>query len=519
MYRKINAIILAFIFIVLSLPINFTVLASGSYECSDYLGTIPSGEDTDFGYEAIDSYSSFMKYYFHNLKENHGFNYQGSCGYVAVGMLFAYYDTFHDDRIIPESYDKFFDVNEYTAYINGNPYDMINLQSSPGFGNDIIENPIGYVPTEGFPYYANTLSATEYYNVVESRIETELHSYLISLGHEKGWYKPSNPRKEYCSTTHANLLELIPYYLLEKYPSDNSNQFSGFSTADFTLSSIEKSDAYGNNVKNFVINQIDAGNPVLLALTWGGSGHVVIAYDYEIVNGEIEIFCHFGWGNGSTRKSLNNPVFGGYRSAIVLQWNTPHVCSNNYNRAEIVDGVRQDYYYCYEHKDIITYDHVCSNSIHNYGIETYAITSSSAKYYHKAICHCENVINQSHTVNASGFCTVCSQHVNHNFTYNYKDNNTHVINCSTQNCFYAKTAPHVFDASNLTYCILCKHIVLGGGIGNVGGVFSIELAPLVSVNGSYVLSNGCVVLVEEDKEAYFNDTLQFYPRGEVPQIN
>ena len=44
MYRKINAIILAFIFIVLSLPINFTVLASGSYECSDYLGIIPSGE-------------------------------------------------------------------------------------------------------------------------------------------------------------------------------------------------------------------------------------------------------------------------------------------------------------------------------------------------------------------------------------------------------------------------------------------------------------------------------------------
>ena len=97
------------------------------------------------------------------------------------------------------------------------------------------------------------------------------------------------------------------------------------------------------------------------------------------------------------------------------------------------------------------------------------------------------------------------------------NNNQHAINCSS--CVYAKTAPHVFDADNLTYCISCEHIVLGGGIGGIGGVFSIELAPLVSANGSYVLSNGCVVLVEEDKEAYFNDTLQFYPRGEVPQIS
>ena len=71
----------------------------------------------------------------------------------------------------------------------------------------------------------------------------------------------------------------------------------------------------------------------------------------------------------------------------------------------------------------------------------------------------------------------------------------------------------------IMYCIACEHIVLGGGIGNVDGIFNIELAPLVSVNRSYVLSNGCVVLVEEDKEAYFNDTLQFYPRGQVPQIS
>jgi hypothetical protein len=61
--------------------------------------------------------------------------------------------------------------------------------------------------------------------------------------------------------------------------------------------------------------------------------------------------------------------------------------------------------------------------------------------------------------------------------------------------------------------------VLGGGIGGVGGIFAIQTAPLVSINGSCILSNGYVVLVEEDKEAYFNETLQFYPRGELPQVS
>ena len=140
------------------------------------------------------------------------------------------------------------------------------------------------------------------------------------------------------------------------------------------------------------------------------------------------------------------------------------------------------------------------------------------KHNHKTSClNCEYQTNESHVINSSGFCTVCLQHINHNWSYSYLNNNLHSRSCTI--CVYAETSPHVFDADNLTYCIACEHIVLGGGIGGIGGVFSIELAPLVSVNGSYVLSNGCVVLVEEDKEAYFNDTLQFYPRGEVPQIS
>ena len=46
-------------------------------------------------------YETFAEAYFKNLKYNYGENVYGTCGYVAVGMLLSYYDTFHDNNIIP----------------------------------------------------------------------------------------------------------------------------------------------------------------------------------------------------------------------------------------------------------------------------------------------------------------------------------------------------------------------------------------------------------------------------------
>ena len=37
-----------------------------------------------------------------------------------------------------------------------------------------------------------------------------------------------------------------------------------------------------------------------------------------------------------------------------------------------------------------------------------------------------------------------------------------------------------------------------------------------SVNGSYILPNGIIVLVEEDVEAYLNGTLVFYDKDNLP---
>lgn len=49
-----------------------------------------------------------------------------------------------------------------------------------------------------------------------------------------------------------------------------------------------------------------------------------------------------------------------------------------------------------------------------------------------------------------------------------------------------------------------------------GGSEGIMSTTQVSVNGSYILPNGIVVLVDEDVEAYLAGTLQFYHPADLP---
>ena len=41
---------------------------------------------------------------------------------------------------------------------------------------------------------------------------------------------------------------------------------------------------------------------------------------------------------------------------------------------------------------------------------------------------------------------------------------------------------------------------------------------LITLNGSYILPNGIIVLADEDAEAYYNGTLVFYKKGDVPEM-
>ena len=100
----------------------------------------------------------------------------------------------------------------------------------------------------------------------------------------------------------------------------------------------------------------------------------------------------------------------------------------------------------------------------------------------------------------------------HSYTYRWLSETQHQRTC---NCGESSTAAHVVTQGSFStgdgygICLQCRGRVF------MGVLYSFSIDELHhSANGSYILPNGIVVLVEEDIEAYMNGTLVFYT-GEV----
>ena len=78
----------------------------------DFLKPSFGDEPNDFNYPSNPgnpgNYSSQLNMvnYFSNLNTFSPSNKGGSCGFVSLAQVLSYYDTFYNDSIIPEQYDK-----------------------------------------------------------------------------------------------------------------------------------------------------------------------------------------------------------------------------------------------------------------------------------------------------------------------------------------------------------------------------------------------------------------------------
>ena len=116
--------------------------------------------------------------------------------------------------------------------------------------------------------------------------------------------------------------------------------------------------------------------------------------------------------------------------------------------------------------------------------------------------------------NANGTITttIVGEHYHSPSLWMYYSRISHRGRCS---CGEWVEKPHVVNVSEVVNyqaeCLEChamldlRYDVATGGINN----------RKVSINGSYILPNGIIVLVEEDIEAYFAGTLIFYDEGET----
>ena len=146
-------------------------------------------------------------------------------------------------------------------------------------------------------------------------------------------------------------------------------------------------------------------------------------------------------------------------------------------------------------------------------------TQNYKKCYYSAELHkCVNIVDgleyffyEPHTL-VDGECTECTPHRYDHCVYLNKLSHHRVCACGVTNGIGRHYIYGSTQGENYAPC---------GGCGAMldlrdGAYDTIMSITQVSVNGSYIRSDGIVVLVDEDIEAYLAGTLQFYHPEDVP---
>lgn len=246
--------------------------------------------------------------YFSNLKDNFSINTNGTCSYTAIGMLLSFYDSYWNDLFIPDEYDVKSTFSSTAT--SSQDFELIPFDAqAPG----IQPEPLNLV---------SNLSNSEYIDVVRENEAKYFQFKLIQLSQSYfGKIKfedSSNP----FGMTFEEINQFLTYYLYTFLQMNNSQV------------SIDSMTSNSGNVKDFVINKVKSGIPVLIRASSKTLGvHAMIAYDYNY--GTDDIFVHTGWKDGSGNSlrhvSLQEIGFTNLIDAISLNTKSNHEHSYNYS--------------------------------------------------------------------------------------------------------------------------------------------------------------------------------------------
>ena len=153
-----------------------------------------------------------------------------------------------------------------------------------------------------------------------------------------------------------------------------------------------------------------------------------------------------------------------------------------------------------------------------YEVISHSFDSSYAQfstYQHKAYCECGDYILEDHTSDNEliiNGCTLCGEPHGHTYSdhYTWLDGTSHTAYCV---CGTSHIEPHVIARDSSIFALKpFKTCMLCGGLATEGDIIAgINLLPHTE-NGSYISSNGVIVLADEDIEAFMNGELEFiYP--------
>lgn len=305
--------VIGFMFIAACGVHNDTAFAIDNVEpdclCAD---SIDLEETTDSiqTYASTDANLNFPNQYFRNLTY-HGLNKRGGCSYIALGMLLSYYDTYWNDTIIPDEYDK----NGIIWSTNYNGY-----YRSPGISDPLSQDPSVY--DNDFAYKSYMFSQTS----------TNFLAYLFSLGNSMGYI--GSQEEHSFGLSIANTYNLLNRYLEIHSAASSENFFYTY------VNHVNDSSTYTSIMLQDIKTYVKLGQIVLMAIEGTNTekntrmAHAIIAYDYD--EDTDTLYGHFGWDDKLFRHCNVMGEVGKYdfdriQGYIVASpYESPHSHSYNY---------------------------------------------------------------------------------------------------------------------------------------------------------------------------------------------
>ena len=369
----------------------------------------------------------FATYYFYNLRENMGYNYIGSCSYVAIAMMLSYYDTYWDDTIIDDSYDLN-SLFEKTEYVDGiltySELTLHNFENSPG----IREN-------ERLPFDESErlglsdderLTEEQYYQLVKNQNNRNryFHYYLMGMMITEEFYA-------------SRVGEGInPFGLGVDGRSQLIEDYLESLNGKLTYETVT------TDVENYIIENVSRGTPVLVAVDLPNQkvGHVLVVYDYDASTGKL--YANLGGSDGLTHVDLSSLNCTSIKNATTFTPTGSHSHSNNY---VYLDG--STYCSCY----------FPCHPEHEHEYEA-CVGAESTHHVYKCGCTAEGNVTLFHNfeyvnITANGHQEVCSDcgyerdvH-EHSFQYTNTSDINHNARCS--HCRYETTKPHTFECDGV----------------------------------------------------------------------
>ena len=350
---------------------------------------LSDSDDYNTGNDSIYLDDLYSTQYFYNLRENFGYNMYGSCGFIAMGMLLSFYDTYWDDDIVGDNYEV---KTEIEASTLNNAFREEEAPYSPGIRND----------------YSIMKNMTEYYMLrdIYTNRDYYLQCELMALARDNGLMSdfPTTLTSSSFGLNFSEVLSIMHQYLTDNNLEDISIEYA--STNDFET---DAATAVENDVYDFVVGKVSQGIPVVASIEGNSSaGHLVVVYDYNETAETVfdGLYAHYGWYYGSaaytpTHTSLGEYSYTQISSAFALDISDiDHSCSDNYY-------LTSDYYtkeYC-----------PCALGCHPK--HAHKATSSSAyeEYddtYHYLTCYyCNACVLQSHSLTGVQYngwmCSYC----------------------------------------------------------------------------------------------------------------